>query len=280
MGETAFEPLFNGIDLTGWVVRPRAYGHMYPGGPLVTDVLTQIPADYNEHAAEHPPVWTVEDGELVGRQDEPGSGWGGSLVTERAFRDFELVLEMKPDWPADTGVMLRRRFDSWEGLQVVVDHRRSGAIGGFFGNGIGDFHAIPFAFTAEVGADGTPTGLRLEDPAESLEPHDPAKAALLEYGIGSDEFFEVWRWGDWNELRVTCVGELPRATTWINGVHVATIDLATLSDPHYVPEDIAEVLGSGGHIALEVHENDPMLGPERWGPDAACRWRNIRIREL
>lgn len=32
---------------------------------------------------------------------------------------------MKPDRPADTGVMIRRRWDTCEGLQVLVDDRRT-----------------------------------------------------------------------------------------------------------------------------------------------------------
>jgi len=279
MTEAGFQPLFNGVDLTGWIVQPRVYGTVYPGGPLVTDVQPEIPADYNQRSVMHPPRWTVEDGVLVGRQDAPGSGWGGSLVSERAFGDFELRLEMKPDWPADTGVMLRRRIDSWEGLQVVVDHRRSGSIGGFFGNGIGEFHAIAFTFTTDDAPSGKPRGLRLEDPGESLEPMDPSKSALLREHVGGDEFLAAWRWDAWNDLRVTCVGALPRATTWINGVQIASIDLATLKAPGYVATDVARTLGRRGHIALEVHENDPFLGPARWGRGAACRWRRIRIRE-
>lgn len=278
--ELRYVSLFNGTNLDGWFVSPRAYGTLYPGGPHLTDVEPLFPTDYNVRAAEHPPLWTVEDGVLVGRQDAPGSGWGGSLLTEETFGDFELRLEMRPDWPADTGVMLRRRRDSWAGLQVVVDHRQSGAIGGFFGNGIGDFHAIPFTFTAELDGDGAPIGLRLEDPAESLEPFHEKKGQLLDYSISPDEFFEVWRWDDWNDLRVECVGVLPVVTTWIKGTKVASIDLARLEAPNFVAADIAAELGRAGHIALEVHENDPYLLEKRWGSAAACRWRNIRVREI
>jgi hypothetical protein len=32
--------------------------------------------------------------------------------------------------------------------------------------------------------------------------------------------------------------------------------------------------------AFEVHDNDPVLGQDRWGPTARCRWRNIRVKEL
>ena len=42
----------------------------------------------------------------------------------------------------------------------------------------------------------------------------------------------------------------------------------------------AEKLGARGHISLEVHDNDPKMGEARWGKTAACRWRNVRIREL
>ena len=278
--EVGFTALFNGRDLTGWVAKPRIYGTTYPGGPLLTDIVDAIPVDYNESSARHPARWTVEDGAIVGRQDSPGSGWGGALLSERTFVDFDLRLEMRPDWPADTGVMLRRQADSWEGLQVVVDHRRSGSIGGFFGNGLGEFHAIPFTFTAIYDAAGAAVGLRREEASESLKPWNQEKRARLESAASSDEFFQAWNWGEWNELRVVCRGSLPRVTTWVNGMEIAAIDLARLSAPNYVPRDVERVIGRGGHLAFEVHENDPFLGPERWGEDAACRWRNIRIREL
>src|SRR5665648_122191 len=36
-----------------------------------------------------------------------GSGLGGYLTTEATFGDFELSYEVRPDWPADTGVLVR-----------------------------------------------------------------------------------------------------------------------------------------------------------------------------
>jgi Domain of Unknown Function (DUF1080) len=136
-------PLFTGTDLSGWTQIPRSCGSLYPGGPDVLDVVDRFPADYQERADTHPARWTVEDGAVVGRQDPPGSGYGGYRLSEEDFGDFELVVEAKPDWPADTGIMIRRRPDSWAGLQILVDHRKSGSIGGFFGNGIASFHAVP-----------------------------------------------------------------------------------------------------------------------------------------
>jgi hypothetical protein len=280
VNESGSAPLFDGVSLTGWRTIPRTYGRLYPGGPRVLDVLTEFPSDYNEQARAHPAAWTVEEGAIVGRQDPPGSGWGGYLITDRAFGDFELRLDANPDWPADTGVMVRRRRDSWEGLQVLIDHRQSGSIGGFYGNGIGGFHAVPFALDATRDTAGKAVGLRGDDPATSVEPFTASKRAMLTQGADLDTFLATWRFGDWNELRIRCVGHLPVVTVWINDLLVAEIDLGTLQAPNYDADAVSQVLGPRGHIALEVHDTDPMLGEGRWGHGARCRWRNIRIRDL
>jgi 3-keto-disaccharide hydrolase len=278
--ESGFVPLFDGAGLTGWRAIPRTYGRLYPGGPQLLDVMTDFPRDYNEQAEAHPAAWTVEDGAIVGRQDPPGSGWGGYLITERSFGDFELRLEANPDWPADTGVMVRRRRDSWEGLQVLLDHRQSGSIGGFYGNGIGGFHAVPFAVDVVRDAAGTAVGLRGDDPATSVEPFTDSKRAMLTKSADLEAFLAAWRFGEWNEFRIVCVGNLPVVTVWINDLLTAEIDLASLKAPNYAADAVSQVLGPRGHIALEVHDTDPMLREGRWGREARCRWRNIRIREL
>lgn len=262
--------LFDGVTLDGWVVQPRVYGSAWPGGPNVYD-NPSLPRGLEEAARRHPASWSVEDGVLIGRQSPPGSGFGGYLVSEQAYDNFELTLEMRPDWPADTGVMIRRRFDSWEGLQVLVDHRTNGSIGGFFGNGIGSFLAAPY--TLDRDADGA---LALSNRA----PWSQASADALRASGQPGEFLAAWRDGDWNELRIRCEGVRPRVTTWVNGVFVAEIDLGTLVADHYDADAVAATLGGEGHIALEVHDNDPVLGEQRWAPEAACRWRNIRLMSL
>src|SRR3546814_5249146 len=42
-----------------------------------------------------------------GEQDPPGSGNGGILMTDKSYGDFELQLDMAPDWGIDSGVFLR-----------------------------------------------------------------------------------------------------------------------------------------------------------------------------
>ena len=69
-------------------------------------------------------------------------------------------------------------------------------------------------------------------------------------------------------------------TTWVNDIFVAEIDLDAVQHPNYDADAVLDVLGPRGHLALEVHDNDPEFGDSRWGPGARCRWRNVRIRPL
>jgi len=275
-----FVSLFDGATLAGWHPVPRIYGTIYPGGPHLLDLFDQRGTPRPVEPEKHPAVWRVEDGYIVGEQEEPGCGYGGYLVSDDTFADFELVLEARPDWPADTGIMLRRRPDSWEGFQVLLDHRESGGIGGFFGNGLASFSAVPFAVAARTDANGAVIGLGPDDPATSVEPVTQDKIDRLSYAADVNDFLDVWRWADWNELRIRCVGALPVITTWVNGLKIAELDTAGLQVENYDPDAVLACLGHRGHLALEVHDNDARLGDARWGVGAQCRWRNIRIKDL
>jgi hypothetical protein len=205
MTEPGFKSLFDGVSLSGWSAIPRRYGRLYPGGPDILEVNPDFSRDYQEHADANPAAWSVEDEVIVGRQQPEGSGYGGYLISDRDYGEFELRLEANPDWPADTGIMVRRRRDSWEGLQVLIDHRQSGSIGGFYGNGIGGFHAVPFALDVRADPDGTPAGLQPDDPATSVEPFTPAKRAMLTKSADVEDFLAVWRWGDWRQADYDCL---------------------------------------------------------------------------
>jgi hypothetical protein len=108
---TTSTSLFNGLDLTGWVVM---------------------------HGGE----WTIEDGVLVGRN---GSNWttdpqvsGSWLRTERTYEDFILDLEYTVE--GNSGVFIRSGLDrnpAFTGyeMQVLADHGRApsrGSAGGLY----------------------------------------------------------------------------------------------------------------------------------------------------
>jgi hypothetical protein len=282
-----FHSLFDRVSLAGWHAVPRSPVSVGPGWP------DPDPADAHWHlSAANQAAWTVVDGAIVGGQNPPGSGYGGYLVSDEAFGDFELVLEANPDWPADTGILVRATPAGTQGYQILLDHRKSGGIGGLFGNGIGAFHAVRFGIDAVYDDAGAPIGIREEDPATTIEPVTPAKAALLSRSATAEEFLAVWRWRDWNEFRIQCVGEDPVLTVWINGLLIAECDTATLPPDLYDPPAVHALLGRAGRIALEVHDHDIWLPPgigsrdlkplgrDRWGLGAVCRWRNLRLRAL
>jgi hypothetical protein len=288
-GDEGWRSLFNGRTLEGWRAVPRLFEGLGPGHGLPDE---ESDRRHREAATRHQARWSVQDEAIVGEQQPAGSGYGGYLVTEDAFDDFELEFEAMPDWPADTGVYLRATPSAARAYQVLIDHRRSGAISGFYGNGIGGFHAVGFTIDAQRDAEGKAVGLGEEAPENSLEPVTEAKRELLSYSASAADLLSAWRWQDWNHYRVRCVGRHPKITVWINGVLASEIDTATLPGDVYDPLGVESLLGPSGRIALEVHDNDiyvasgfdpaevTYLGPDRWGSGAVCRWRGVRVRDI
>jgi hypothetical protein len=102
--------LFDGTSLSGWRRRNRP-GHGWGS------------------------VWAVADGAIDGVQEWPGAL--GLLVSARAFANFDLRLEVKTDWPIDTGVLLRTTGFG-RGYQVTIHSRPDGDIGGIARDAAGD----------------------------------------------------------------------------------------------------------------------------------------------
>lgn len=93
-----FTPLFNGKDLTGWkgLVAPD-------GGPparanLSADELKKAQAAADDQMRAH---WSVRDGVLS------YDGKGQSLVTDRDYQDFELLVDWRIEPGGDSGIYLR-----------------------------------------------------------------------------------------------------------------------------------------------------------------------------
>jgi hypothetical protein len=272
-----FRSLFDGKTLAGWHAEPRIQSANPPKGktPGKND-------SFYERSLKSRGRWTVQDGVLIGAQDPPGSGLGGYLVSDEAFGDFELLIDAKPDWAVDTGVLVRTTRAGNVGFQVLIDHRKDGGIGGFYGNGLGGFHALPYCFTAVLDDKGRPTGLKEADPKKAVQPVTDEKRRLLAYAAPVNDFLKTWKFGDWNTLKIRCEGELPYLTTWINGTKICELDTSKIDHPGFDKKAAAALLGRRGHISLEVHSNGPNdpLGKDRWAPGAVCRWRNIHIKSL
>ena len=100
-----FRSIFNGSNLAGW--------HMS---------LTSHHGDTKE--------WRVFEGALVGKQDREGNG--GILLTDESFGNFEIYVEVNPDFGCDGGLFLRSS-QSGQAYQVMLDYLDGGNVGGVFG---------------------------------------------------------------------------------------------------------------------------------------------------
>ncbi|MGC3971225.1 MAG: DUF1080 domain-containing protein [Pirellulales bacterium] len=115
VAEEGWITLFDGTSLAGWHKNPQKIGHGTGG------------------------EWVVEDGAITGQQDPPGSGNGGILLTDRKFKNFELELDIKPDWGICSGLFLRAN-DQGKCLQMMVDYHDAGNVGHVYGEGTGGFN--------------------------------------------------------------------------------------------------------------------------------------------
>ncbi len=148
-----FTPIFDGKDLAGWHV-----------------------SQTNHHGNSK--GWTVKDGVLLATQDRPGNG--GILLTDKKYRDFEVSLEVNPDWGCDGGLFLRSN-EAGDAYQVMIDYLEGGSVGGVYGEG--------------------------------LEALKDGKGQLV-----NRDWAKHWKKGDWNLLRARIEGDVPHIRVWLNEV--------------------------------------------------------------
>lgn len=103
-----FTPIFNGKDLSGWHI-----------------------SQTNHHGTTQ--AWKVEDGVITGTQDKPGHG--GVLLTDKKYKDFEVYIEVNPDFGCDSGLFLRSN-EKGHAYQVMLDYLEGGSVGGIYGEGL------------------------------------------------------------------------------------------------------------------------------------------------
>lgn len=237
-------PLFDGKSLKGWHKNPKKIGHGTGG------------------------IWVVEDGVISGEQDPPGSGNGGILLTDRKFGDFELLIDLKPDWGVCSGLFLRGN-DAGQCLQMMVDYHDAGNIGHIYGEGVGGFSTRTFDIDGKYDDAKKLVGM-------TTSKHRSAEEAGLVASCTPEEWVAAWKVNDWNTARVRVNGKHPQITTWINELKVCEFDGEKSSNSGYQAEKehILEKLGPVGSIAVQVH------GGTGWPKGAKCRWKEIKIREL
>ena len=233
--------LFDGKSLAGWHKNPVRIGHGTGGH------------------------WQVEDGTITGEQDPPGSGNGGILLTDKKFGDFELLIDLKPDWGICSGLFLRGN-DKGQCFQMMVDYHDAGNVGQVYGEGLGGFSARTFDINGKLAGD------KLQ--SLTTDKHLAAADVGLAASCTPEEWLQAWKVGQWNTARVVCQGKYARLQTWINDLAVCDFDGAASTAERYDKDKVVEQLGTAGSIAVQVH------GGKNWPAGAKCRWKNIRIKPL
>jgi hypothetical protein len=147
-----FHLIFNGKDLAGWHI-----------------------SQVTEHGNSRD--WTVENGVLSGGQDRPGNG--GVLLTDRKYRNFEIYMEIMPDWGCDGGLFLRSN-EKGQSYQVQINYLPNNYVGGISGEGL-----APDGKTIKMAA------------AEGWQ--------------------KYWKKDGWNALRAKIEGDIPHLVVWLNG---------------------------------------------------------------
>ena len=247
--EKGFIPLFNGKDLQGWHTNSQKVVHGHGGS------------------------WQVENGTITGEQDPPGSGNGGILMTDQEYGDFELLVDLAPDWGVDSGVFLRTNPQG-ECFQVYCDYHDNGNVGWISTetpSGQKRMIIRPFSYFGTLNDKGALTGLTTRPDARDIA----WKPDYLVYSATPEAWLSAWKIGQWNTLRIRCVGQYPRITTWINHTRLAEFDGSQCPQPNYDKDKMLQRLGRKGPIGLQVHG-----GKTLWKKGAKCRWKNIRIKTL
>jgi len=245
--ESGWIELFDGKTLKGWHKNPQRIGHGTGGR------------------------WFVEDGAIQGEQDPPGSGNGGILLTDRKFKNFELKIDMKPDWGVCSGLFIRGN-DQGQCIQMMVDYHDAGNVGHLYGEGTGGFNTRTFDIDGIYEGKGDNrklTGIKTNKHVT------PASVGLIS-SCTPEAWVRAWKVNQWNTAHVVVSGDDPRIVTYINGVKINEFDGAKTTNEKYNAdrEQIMKTINKPGSIAVQVH------GGGGWPNGARCAWKNIRIREL
>lgn len=224
LDNTGFETIFDGKTLKGWHVSAMT-GHSR--------------ASMNKTGGK----WEVVDGAITGTQDIPGNG--GIVLSDKSYGDFEVIVEMKNDFGPDSGLFLRSN-EKGQAYQYMVDYHNDGNLAGIYGEGLpGGLHLRNFDFG------------KTNDPSVIIVKAD----AATKCPVTPEQWKELWKHGEWNELRARIAGNPPKITTWINGVKFTEL------------QDTEKRTADTGMIALQVHGGGDYT-------KQFVRYKGIKIKEL
>jgi hypothetical protein len=215
--EACFVRLDSGTDMTGWHVSTT--NHHGPGDG-----------------------WTVEDGAFVGRQTAVQKG--GILMTDKLYKDVEVIFEVKIDWGCDSGFFFRTTAGD-RAYQVNVDHLAESGVGTIYGEGFSqELRAIPY-FLTDMGN------------AAVAAPNQTPSFDLAQWPT-------IWHPTEFNEIRARVEGNPPHMQVWISDFKVMD----------FTDQVLRAEIDATGPLAIQVHSGS------RWIENGTVHYRNIRVKDL
>jgi hypothetical protein len=164
--------LFDGKTLTGWHTNKEKISHGTGG------------------------QWIVEKGVIVSQQDPPGSGNGGMLMTDKKYGDFELEIDVWPDWGVDSGVFIRCN-DKGECFQIYVDYHDNGLIAFISTEGGDRMYISPFYIDGILDDKGKLIGFVTKPDSRG---EDAWRPDYLLYHASPELWKKTWKIDKWNTL--------------------------------------------------------------------------------
>lgn len=216
--DKCFTRLDNGVDMTGW--KRSATNHHGPGEG-----------------------WAVEGGAFVGKQTAGNKG--GILMTEKSYKDVEVIFEVKIDWGCDSGFFFRTTAGD-RAYQVNIDHLQDAGVGTIYGEGFAQELRYRPYFLSNNGSTAT---------------KDPVLTPIFDL----TKWPTIWKPTDFNEMRARVEGNPPHMQVWIAGTQVMD----------YTDTLLRAEIDAQGPLAIQVHG-----GAERWIPNGSVSFRNIRVKDL
>jgi 3-keto-disaccharide hydrolase len=150
-----------GILVLGAAALSAQEKNITPGPELKGWHISQV----NHHG--NSTAWKVQDGTVSGTQDRADNG--GIILTDARYKDFELTLELNPDFGCDSGLFLRSN-EKGEAYQVMLDYLEGGNMGGIYGEGIKGVKGAPADWQSHWKKDGWNTlRVRMEGAAPHIQ---------------------------------------------------------------------------------------------------------------
>ena len=216
--------VFDGTSLKGWHVSAKT-GHSG--------------ASQNKSGGK----WVVKDGAIEGSQDIPGNG--GLIITDEAYGDFEVSVDMNNDFGPDSGLFLRSTEDG-KAWQAMIDYHSGGNLMGIYGEGLGgDPHVRNYQFKE------SPDDIEITDTGKHSTP----------LAVDKEGWKKLFQHGKWNTFRAIIVGNPPHITTFINDVKIMEWQEKEVRHP------------ATGGIALQVHGGGDFT-------KQFVRYKNIKVRKI